>query len=131
MSTNTLISIVDDDEDFRASLADLMQSMGFSVEAFASAVDFLASPNIIGDTSCLIVDVHMPLMTGTELYRRLVEGGYAIPTILVTAYPDESLGAWALSQGVICYLGKPLDEGALLGSVYSALQRAKPKENPS
>jgi CheY-like chemotaxis protein len=125
--TKSLISIVDDDEDFRTSLTDLMQAMGFTVEAFPSAAEFLASPNI-RQTSCLIADVHMPLMTGTELHRRLVEWGLAIPTILVSAYPDESVRARALGQGVVCYLSKPLEEAALLGCVRSALQRAGPNE---
>ena len=64
-------------------------------EAFPSAVDFLASPNV-HHTSCLIVDVHMPRMTGTELHSRLVGSGYDIPTILITAYPDDSarVGLW-------------------------------------
>jgi FixJ family two-component response regulator len=123
--TKTLISIVDDDDDFRASLMDLMQAMGFTVEAFPSAAEFLASPNI-RYTSCLIADVHMPLMTGIDLHRRLVEWGLAIPTILVSAYPDERVGARALEQGVVCYLSKPLDENTLLGYVRSALQRAGP-----
>jgi FixJ family two-component response regulator len=104
-----------------------MKSRGFTVEAFPSAVDFLAFPNV-RDTSCLIADVHMPRMTGIELHRRLVESGYAIPTILITAYPDDSVRARALADGVICYLTKPCDEDALLGCVSSALERAKPGE---
>ena len=107
-----------------------MKSRGFTVEAFSSAVDFLASPNL-RNTSCLIVDVHMPRMTGIELHRRLVEAGYAIPTILITAYPDDSVRARALADGIICYLTKPCDEDALLGCVWSALERAKTVENDS
>src|SRR6516165_10903173 len=124
LSSKTLISIIDDDEDFRASIADLMQAMGFTIETFSSAVDFLASPNV-RHTSCLITDVHMPRMTGTELHSHLVGSGYDIPTILITAYPDDSARAWALGQGVVGYLTKPIDEEVLLGSVKSALQRAK------
>jgi CheY-like chemotaxis protein len=127
--TKTLISIVDDDEDFRTSLVDLMQAMGFTVEAFPSAAEFLASPNI-RHTSCLIADVHMPLMTGIDLHRRLVEWGLAIPTILVSAYPDERVVDRALGQGVVGYLSKPLDEDTLLGCIRSALQRAKPYGTP-
>src|SRR6266545_5898674 len=122
LPTKTLISIIDDDEDFREALQGLMTSMGFRVEAFSSALDFLARTNI-RDTSCLIVDVHMPRMTGIELHRRLVESGYAIPTILITAYPDDSVRARALADGVICYLTKPCDEDALLGCVSTALER--------
>lgn len=72
MPTEGLISIIDDDEDFREAIAGLMKSRGFTVEAFSSALAFLSCPNV-RNTSCLIVDVHMPRMTGIELHRRLVE----------------------------------------------------------
>jgi FixJ family two-component response regulator len=130
MSSKIQISIIDDDEQFRAALADLMQAMGFTIEAFPSAEDFLASPNV-RHTSCLIVDVHMPRMTGTELHSHLVGSGYDIPTILITAYPDDSARALALGQSIVGYLTKPIDEEVLLGCVESALQRAKSDENPS
>src|SRR5215831_8688673 len=104
-----------------------MTSMGFRVEAFSSALDFLARTNI-RDTSCLIVDVHMPRMTGIELHRRLVESGYAIPTILITAYPDESVRLRAMADGVIGYLTKPCDSEELLRCVSRALQRSGPSE---
>jgi CheY-like chemotaxis protein len=68
-----------------------------SVGAFSSALDFFARTNI-RDTSCLIVDVHMPRMTGIELRRRLVDAGYVIPTILITAYPDGVFGTGAARQ---------------------------------
>ena len=130
MSSVIQISIIDDDEQYREAIADLMQAMGFTIETFPSAVDFLASPNV-RRTSCLIVDVHMPRMTGTELHSRLVGSGYDIPTILITAYPDDSARAWALGRGVVGYLTKPIDEEVLLGSVKSVLQRTKSDENPS
>ena len=93
MPTETLISIIDDDEDFREAIARLMKSRGFTVDAFPSALAFLSCPNI-RNTSCLIVDAHMPRMTGIELHRRLVESGYAIPTIL-SGYLDDSVRARA------------------------------------
>ena len=130
MSSEIQIAIIDDDEQSRAALAGLMQAMGFTIEAFPSAMDFLASPNV-RHTSCLIVDVQMPRMTGTELHSRLVGSGYDIPTILITAYPDDSARARALGQGVVGYLTKPIDEEVLLGCVELALQRAKSDENPS
>jgi len=72
LPTEGLISIIDDDEDFREAIAGLMKSRGFTVEAFPSTLAFLSCPNV-RNTSCLIVDVHMPRMTGIELHRRLVE----------------------------------------------------------
>ncbi len=98
-----------------------MKSHEFAVEAFASAVDFLASARV-GETSCLIADVQMPRMTGVELHSRLVQTGHAIPTILITAYSDEAIRTRALEEGVICYLAKPFEESVLLGCVHTALE---------
>jgi FixJ family two-component response regulator len=123
--SNALISIVDDDESVREGLESLVESLGFRARAFPSATNFLASADI-GNTSCMIADVHMPHMSGVELYRRLAELGHAIPTILVTAYPDDSVRDRALADGVICYLTKPFDDDSLIGCIRSALQRAKP-----
>ena len=67
-----------------------MTALGYTVEAFPSAADFLASP-LLPQTACLVSDVQMPGMTGVELHRHLIDAGYAIPTILVTAYPDEAV----------------------------------------
>ncbi|MBV8825487.1 MAG: response regulator, partial [Hyphomicrobiales bacterium] len=98
----------------------LMRSLGYPVEAFPSAADFLASPRL-GETACLIADVHMPGMTGIELYRNLLDAGHAIPTILVTAYPNEIDQARALNDGVLCYLRKPVDEQLLAECLREAL----------
>jgi FixJ family two-component response regulator len=115
-----LVSIVEDDQFFRESMRMLMESLGHSVEAFSSAADFLASPRL-GETACLIADVQMPAMTGIELYRRLVETGHAIPTILVTAYPDDEACARVLKEGVIGYLRKPVDDELLKRCLCAAL----------
>jgi FixJ family two-component response regulator len=124
-SRDALISIIDDDQSVREALQDLIDSLGFRVHAFPSAIEFLASPDI-RTTSCMIADVHMPHMSGVELYRRVTELGHAIPTILITAYPNDSVRDRALAAGVICYLTKPFDDNALIGCVQSALQNAKP-----
>ena len=81
----------------------------FKAQTFPSAADFLDSSRI-ENTSCLVADINMPHMTGVELHRRLLDLGYAIPTILITAYPDDEVRARALADGVICYLVKPFDE---------------------
>ena len=112
MQKTSLVSIVEDDQFFRESMRRLIRSLGYSVEAFSSPADFLASPHLI-ETACLIADVHMPAMTGVELHRHLIEAGHAIPTVLVTAYPDEDVRSRALKEGVICYLRKPVDEEQL------------------
>jgi CheY-like chemotaxis protein len=69
----------------------------------------------------MVADIHMPHMTGVELYRRLVDLGYEIPTILITAYPNDKVRARALAEGVICYLVKPFDDEELVRCVRYAL----------
>jgi len=108
----------------------LMRSLGYTVEAFPSAADFLASPRV-AETACLIADVHMPAMTGIELYRHLVAAGHTIPTILVTAYPNDVDQARALNDGVVCYLRKPVDEQRLTRCLRAALTSPEPTEGES
>ena len=122
MYEHSLISVVDDDQSFRDSMRRLLKSLGYPVAMFASAGAFLASP-VLEQTACLVADINMPEMTGTELYSRLVETGRTIPTILVTAYPDDNVRKRMLGMGVQCYLPKPLEEAALIGCVRSAVAR--------
>jgi FixJ family two-component response regulator len=121
MPKRSLVSVVEDDQFFRESMRRLMRSLGYRVEAFASAADFLASPHL-RETACLIADVNMPAMTGVELHRHLIDSGHTIPTILVTAYADEDVRTRALNYGVIGYLRKPLDEKHLKRCLHAALQ---------
>ena len=130
MPNASLVSIVDDDQFFRESMRRLLRSLGYSVEAFPSAADFLASPRLV-ETACLIADVHMPGMTGLELHRHLIAAGYAIPTILVTAYRDDDVRARALNDGVVCYLRKPVDEKHLMRCLRAALNSDEPCEENS
>jgi FixJ family two-component response regulator len=98
----------------------LMRSFGDTVEAFPSAVEFLASARL-AETACLIADAHMPAMTGIALYRHLTAAGQAIPTILVTAYPNDADRDGALNDGVVCYLRKPVNEQELVRCVRAVL----------
>ena len=130
MQRTFIVSIVEDDQFFRESMKRLMRSQGYRVEAFSSAADFLASPRLV-ETACLIADVHMPAMTGIELYRQLIEAGYTIPTILVTAYPNEADRNRALKDGVVCYLRKPIDDEHLIRCLRAALHSDEPPEEKS
>jgi FixJ family two-component response regulator len=130
MPKRTLISIVEDDEPFRDSVGKLVKLAGYAVETFPSAADFLASP-LVPETACLITDLQMPGMTGVELHRHLVDAGFRIPTILVTAYPDETTRDRALKDGVICYLSKPVDDDHLERCLRSAVESGKPIEESS
>ena len=130
MSKALLIAVVEDDWFFRDSMRSLMKSLGYTVEAFSSAAEFLASPHLT-KTACLIADVHMPAMTGLELYRHLIDTGYAIPTILVTGYPNDADRARALNDGVACCLRKPVDDHHLMRCLRTALSCAElPDEDP-
>jgi FixJ family two-component response regulator len=130
MSNASLVSVVEDDPSFRDSMRRLMRSLGYSVEVFSSAADFLASPRLV-ETTCLIADVHMPAMTGAELYRHLIDAGCAIPTILMTAYPNDIDRARALNDGVVCYLRKPFDERDLMRCLHAALHSSGSPEEDS
>jgi FixJ family two-component response regulator len=120
MLKTSLVSVVEDDRHFRDSMRRLLRSLGYPVEVFSSAADFLASPRL-RETACLISDVQMPVMSGLELYQNLIDAGHKIPTILVTAYPNDIDRARALDGGVVCYLGKPIDETHLMRCLRGAL----------
>src|SRR5215470_13623169 len=120
MMKKVLVSVVDDDRFFRESMCRLMRSLGHTVDSFSSATEFLSSPRL-PETACLIADVHMPAMTGLELFRRLIDTDQAMPTILVTAFPNDVDRTRALNDGVVCYLGKPVNEDQLTRCVNAAL----------
>jgi len=130
MLNHTLVSIVDDNQPFRESLRKLVMLFGYTVEAFPSAADFLASRRL-PETACLVADVHMPGMTGVELHRQLVGGGHAMWIIFVTAYPDEIVRDRALKEGVVCYLSKPVDDDDLERCLRSAIHPGTPIEDNS
>jgi len=113
------IAIIDDDESVREATTGLLRALGFIVKGFASADEFLKS-NRLRITSCVIADVHMPDTSGLALFGQLKAAGNPIPTILMTAYPDEDVRARALSAGVSDYLVKPFSEKELLDSIKAA-----------
>jgi FixJ family two-component response regulator len=115
-----LIAIVDDDESMRDTTRDLLESAGFSAATFASAAHLLKSRRL-HRVSCLIVDMRMPDMTGLELHQHLAASNHPIPTILMTAYPDERVRAQAMKANVVCYLAKPFEAEDLLNYVRHAI----------
>ena len=125
-----LVSVVDDDRFFRESMCRLMRSLGYRVDTFSSAAEFLASP-LLAETACLIADIHMPVTTGLELHRRLIDTGRAIPTILVTGFPNDVDRARALNDGVVCYLSKPMDEEHFTRCIRDALRSANSLDEDS
>jgi FixJ family two-component response regulator len=130
MPSASLISIVEDDRFVRESMRRLMASLGYRVEVFPSADAFLVSP-CLAETALLIADIYMPAMTGLELYRNLINSGRPIPTILMTSYPDADVEARALSEGIVCYLRKPLDTRHLVCCIRTALKCGEESEGNS
>ncbi len=112
--------VVDDDESVRESLPDLLKEFGFAARAFSSAEEFLSS-DCIGETSCLILDIAMPGMSGPELYQELKRRGVEIPIIFITGQRDETIRNRMLQQGAAGFLFKPFSDADLLAAIKTAL----------
>jgi FixJ family two-component response regulator len=117
----TLVSVVDDDESVRESLPDLLREFGFEVQAFSSAEEFLRS-EYVDRTRCLILDIALPHMTGTELQRALIDRRQKIPIVFITAHSDEGMRPRLLARGAIECLFKPFSDTELLKAVNAALR---------
>jgi FixJ family two-component response regulator len=119
--TPSLVSIVDDDESVRESLPDLVRQFGFAAEAFASAEAFLSS-QFVNQTTCLIIDIAMPGMSGPDLQRELANRRQTIPIVFITASGDKTIRSRLLAQGATECLFKPFSETALLDALNMALR---------
>jgi FixJ family two-component response regulator len=115
-----VISVVDDDASIRAAIDSLLRARGYAVFTFASAAEFLRSPQV-DESSCVISDVRMPDTSGVELQGTLRRQGNSLPFIFVTAFPEEPARLQALSDGAVCFLSKPLDAPTLIRCVNAAL----------
>jgi FixJ family two-component response regulator len=122
LSEVPVVSIVDDDESVRAAMGSLVRSLGYEACVFASGEAFLASPRL-HDTSCLVLDVQMPGMTGLELQDNLSVRGHSIPIIFITAFPEERIRRRAEAAGAIGFFTKPVDGGTIINCIDLALQR--------
>jgi FixJ family two-component response regulator len=116
------VCVVDDDESVREALPDLLREFGFTVEAFASANDFLACA-FIDEIRCLILDIAMPGISGPELQRMLQSRGQNVPIVFITAHADLGIRPRLLELGAIECLFKPFSESALLDAIDAALRR--------
>lgn len=117
-----LISIVDDDDSARNSLGNLLRSVGFHTQGFASAEEFLNS-NRLNDTDCLILDVRMPGMSGLELQRHLMNASSRLPIVFITSHSNDDARARALESGAVAFLYKPCREETLLAAIDTALKQ--------
>lgn len=122
MAKRSLVSVVDDDESVRESLPDLIRQFGFAAEAFSSAEAFLGS-DVVSETSCLLVDITMPGMSGPDLQDELTRRRQTIPIVFITAHEDRSVRSRLLARDAVDCLFKPFSEEALLIAVTTALRR--------
>jgi len=119
-NNQALIAIVDDDLSFREALESLLRLIGFQTAIFASARNFLDSPQL-PTVSCAILDVSMPGMDGLELQRHLV-ATHRIPIIFITDLRDAKTREQAVRAGAVSFLNKPVSEEALIDALNSALR---------
>ena len=121
MNKRSLVSVVDDDESVRESLPDLLRQFGFAAEAFSSAEAFLAS-DVVSRTSCLLLDIAMPGMSGPELQEELIRRRQKIPIVFITANGDSAVRPRLLARGAVECLSKPFSEMDLLDALNAALR---------
>jgi len=115
-----VICVVDDDASLRRSLRNLLMSVGFRVETFQSAEEFLHSAHR-QNTGCMVLDLRMAGMSGLDLLKHLATAGSRIPVIILTAHGDEDTRHRALQAGAVAFLKKPFQSAALVDAVRTAL----------
>jgi FixJ family two-component response regulator len=124
MDAEALVFVVDDDASLRASLQDLLESVGLRVAACASAQEFLRRPRPEGP-SCLVLDVRLPGLSGLDLQKQMAEGDRDMPIIFITGHGDIPMTVQAMKAGAVEFLTKPFRDQDLLDAVHQALARAR------
>jgi FixJ family two-component response regulator len=127
MTEGLLIAVVDDDMSIRNATQDLLKAAGFATSTFSNATSFLDSP-LRGSVVCLVADWRMPGMTGLDLHEHLARSGTGIPTIIITAHPEEVPRERAREAGIACLLTKPYAPDELLECVRKAVARQQARK---
>lgn len=122
MSAEAHVHVIDDDEPVRESLAFSLETAGFAVKTYESAVQFLERLHE-AEFGCIVTDVRMPGMSGLELIRELKERGVEFPVIVMTGHGDVPLAVEAMREGVADFIEKPFSDEVILASLRSALDR--------
>ncbi len=115
-----IVFVVDDDDDLRSAIAELLQSVGLSVECFDGGAAFLER-DLSDVGGCVLVDVRMPVMNGLELQQRLSANGTTLPLIFVTGHGDLKMGVAAMKLGAFDFIAKPFHEQDMIDLVHAAL----------
>jgi FixJ family two-component response regulator len=119
-----LVAVVDDDRSIRNAMQDLLNAAGYATSTFGNAISFLDSPGR-ASVACLVADMCMPGMTGLELHEHLAISGAGIPTVIITAHPEELTRERARAAGITCFLTKPFTPDDLLECVRQAIARSR------
>ena len=117
-----VIFIIDDDPSMRATLTDVMRSVGLAVQTFASAQDFLGS-KLPDAPACLVLDVRLPGLSGPDLHRILRECGVELPVVFISGHGDVQMSVRAMKAGAVDFLAKPFRDQDLLDAVHEGIER--------
>ena len=115
-----LVAVVDDDSEVRVALMRLLSSAGYASESFASGTEFVQSVDE-HTPGCVVLDLHMPGLSGLEVQQRLVERHPEVPVVVITGHDSAETRRRALGLGARAYLSKPVDGEALLSAIGEAL----------
>src|SRR6202051_2113990 len=119
------VYVIDDDEAMRDSLNFLLDSAGFNVTLFESALSFLdLLPRL--DFGCVVSDVRMPGLDGIELLKRMKTGHSTFPIVIMTGHGDVPLAVEAMKLGAVDFLEKPFEDDRLIGMIEAAIRQAEP-----
>ncbi|KQX25159.1 MULTISPECIES: response regulator transcription factor [unclassified Sphingomonas] len=117
-----LVLIVDDDEDVREAIRELLLSVGLDALCYASTRELLDSPSL-EQTACLVLDVRMPGLSGLDLQQRLAAGGITKPIVFLTGHGDIPMSVQAMKAGAVDFLTKPVRDQTLIDAVISGIER--------
>lgn len=114
------VAVVDDEEPVRKALKRLLRAAGLEAEGYASGKEFLAAER---RPDCVVLDLHMPVMSGRELMRQIRKAGTRLPVVIITAHDTPETRDECLAAGAAAYLRKPLDDRLLLNAISAALRK--------